>query len=408
MSTADDDDRYAGMLRAALTDRLVAQGSLHDERVVAAFRTVPRHEFVPLVPLEVAYTDDVVLMKRDSAGVAISSVSQPAVVAVMLEQADIQPGHRVLEIGSGGYNAALLSELVGAGGAVTTIDIDADVVDRARHGLSVAGYDDVQVVQADGEFGWPESAPYDRILVTVTAWDIASAWMDQLAEHGRIVVPLRLRSQTRSIALDRMDDGSLRSRSMALCGFVCMQGAGANHERLVLTHEDQVSLRFDTDQEVVEPPDGILKLPSVAVWSGVLVNREEPLSDLNLWLAASRPGYCLLAAERSAVKKGLVSAIPSWGTSATLADGTLTYLTSRRTAANEFVELGAVAHGPAAAEHAERLVSEIRQWNHDYRQGPEPVLHVHPADTPSTNLPPGFHLTKPHTHLTFTWDRTSS
>jgi protein-L-isoaspartate(D-aspartate) O-methyltransferase len=400
--TAADNERYAGTLRAALIEQLVAQGSITDERVAAAFRVVPRHEFVPLVPLEVAYADDVVLMKRDDSGVVISSVSQPAVMAVMLEQADIRPGHRVLEVGSGGYNAALLSELVGPGGQVTTIDIDADVIDRARQGLAAAGYDDVRVVQADGEFGWPESAPYDRIVVTVTAWDIAAAWMDQLAEHGRVVVPLRLRGQTRSIALDRTG-GSLRSRSMALCGFVCMQGAGASCERLLGMHKDQVSLRFDTDQEVVEPPEEVLMLPRVVVWSGVMVNREEPLSDLNLWLAASRPGYCILAAEPSAVKKGLVSAIPSWGTSATIADDTLTYLTSRRTADEEVVELGAISHGAAAAEHAESMAREIRRWNHEYRQGPDPVLHVHPADTPATRLPPGFHLTRPHTHLTFTW-----
>jgi protein-L-isoaspartate(D-aspartate) O-methyltransferase len=406
--SAPDDDQYAGRLRAALIDELVAQGSLHDERVAAAFRTVPRHEFVPMVPLEVAYTDDVVLMKRDTTGVAISSVSQPAVIAVMLEQAGIQPGQRVLEIGSGGYNAALLRELVGPGGAVTTIDIDAEVIDRARQGLSAAGYDDVVVEQADGEFGWPRRAPFDRILVTATAWDIAAAWLDQLAAHGRIVVPLRLRGQTRSVALDRRDDGSLRSRSMALCGFVFIQGAGANHERLVLTHEDQVSLRFDTDQQAAEPPEGILKEPKVVVWSGVLMNREEPLSDLSLWLAASRPGYCLLDAERTAVKEGLVSPIPTWGTSATLADDTLTYLTSRGTAEDEFVELGAVAHGPAAADHAEGLITEIRRWNRDHRQGPEPVLHVHRADTPPTELPSGLHLTKPHTHLTFSWDRSPS
>jgi protein-L-isoaspartate(D-aspartate) O-methyltransferase len=154
---------------------------------------------------------------------------------------------------------------------------------------------------------------------------------------------------------------------------------------------------------VVEPPEEVLKLPRVVVWSGVLVNREEALSDLNLWLAASRPGYCILAAERSAVKKGLVSAIPSWGTSATLADDTLTYLTSRRTADDEVVELGVISHGAAAAEHAESLAREVRRWNDEYREGPDPVLHVHHADTPDTQLPPGFHLTRPHTHLTFTW-----
>ena len=94
----------------------------------------------------------------------------------------------------------------------------------------------------------PEGAPYDRIVVTVTAWDIAPAWIEQLAEHGRIVVPLRLRGQTRSVALDLVD-GRLESRSTRLCGFVCMQGAGASYERVVLLEKDTVRLCFDTDQD---------------------------------------------------------------------------------------------------------------------------------------------------------------
>jgi protein-L-isoaspartate(D-aspartate) O-methyltransferase len=372
--------RSAKSLRAALTGQLVAEGSIHDARVAAAFQTVPRHEFVPLVPLQIAYADDVVLMKRDETGVVVSSVSQPSVVALMLEQAGIQPGHRVLEIGSGGYNAALLSELVGPGGAVTTVDIDAEVIERARQGLSVTGYDEVRVVLADGEFGSPESAPYDRIVVTVTAWDIAPAWVDQLAERGRIVVPLRFRGQTRSIALDLVD-GRLESRSMRLCGFVCMQGAGASYERVVLLEKDTVSLGFDTDQEIVEPPDDVLRSPATQVWSGVLVDREEPLSDLNLWLACTLDQYCVLSADRSALKKRLVAPTPRWGTSATIADDTLTYLTSRPTKDKHLIELGAITHGPAA-DQAEQMVHQTQTFNTHHRHGPGPILTIHPAAAP--------------------------
>jgi protein-L-isoaspartate(D-aspartate) O-methyltransferase len=194
------DPRYAEALRAGLVDVLRSQGALSSDRVADAFRVVPRHVFVPDVPIEVAYADDVVLMKRDDEGVAISSVSQPAIVAVMLEQAGIEPGHRVLEIGSGGYNAALLSELAGESGEVTTIDIDPEVTERASVTLRAAGYDKVRVARTDGVEGWDAGAPYDRIVVTVTAGDIAPAWIDQLAPGGRIVVPLRIRGQTRSLA----------------------------------------------------------------------------------------------------------------------------------------------------------------------------------------------------------------
>ena len=400
-------NQYAVSLRSALTGQLVAEGSIHDERVAAAFRTVPRHEFVPLVPLQVAYADDVVVMKRDQTGVVISSVSQPSVVALMLEQAAIQPGHRVLEIGSGGYNAALLSELVGPGGAVTTVDIDPEVIERARQGLATAGYDEVRVVLADGEFGAPESAPYDRILVTVTAWDIAPAWVDQLAEHGRIVVPLRFRGQTRSIALD-LENGRLESRSMRLCGFVCMQGAGASYERVIFLEKDSVSLGFDTDQEIVEPSDDVLRSPAVQVWSGVVVDREEPLADLNLWLASTLDQYCVLMADRPALKKRLVAPTPRWGASATIADGTITYLSSRPTKDKDLVELGVISHGPAAREHAERMVEQTQTFNAQHRNGP--VLTIHPTVIPggSEQVEPAdgvvrLRMDRPHSRLVVSW-----
>ena len=202
MTGVSSDSASAELLRTALVQQLVAAGTIRDDRVAAAFAAVPRHVFVPHAPLEVAYADDVVLMKHDEAGVVTSSVSQPSIVALMLQQAAIRPGHRVLEIGSGGYNAALMRELAGPRGAVTSVDIDPEVTDRARESLGEAGYGDVTVVQADGAFGVPERAPYDRIVVTVTAWDIASAWLRQLRPGGRIVVPLRMRGQTRSIAFD--------------------------------------------------------------------------------------------------------------------------------------------------------------------------------------------------------------
>ncbi|NEA30381.1 methyltransferase, FxLD system [Streptomyces sp. SID13031] len=408
MDAESNDSPYAGTLRAALTDLLVSQDAIHDERIAAAFRVVPRHLFVPLVPLELAYTDDVVLMKRNESGIAISSVSQPTVVALMLEQADIQAGHRVLEIGSGGYNAALLRELVGPTGEVTTIDIDPDVTTRARQGLDAAGYPDVRVLRTDGEFGVPESAPYDRVLVTVTAWDIPTAWLNQLAPGGRIVVPLRFRSQTRSIAFDLLDAGSpevrLESRSMTVCGFVDMQGAGANEERYVSLHRGLVSLSFDEDQQSEPiPPERVLDQPKATVWSGVLMNREEPLSDLDLWLATTLPGYCVLSAEPRALKKGIVAPVPRWGASAMASADSLGYLTARPAPDPDFVELGANAHGPAAQDFARLLADQVSSWNANLRGGPGPSVQIHPGDYPTEQLPPGLHLRKRHNQLTLSW-----
>ncbi|MBB6570107.1 methyltransferase, FxLD system [Kribbella sandramycini] len=216
------------MLRADLVDHLQRTGAIRDERIAEAFRVVPRHLFLPQMPLTAAYADDVVLMKRDDAGVPISSVSQPSMIALMLDQAAVRPGDHILEIGSGGYNAALLTELTGPTGSVTTVDIDPDVTTRARAALTRAGYPNVHVVQADAEYGVPQHAPYDRVVVTVTAWDIPPAWVDQLRPTGRIVVPLRLGGETRSIAFDD-HHGHLESHSSILCGFVDIQGQGAHH-----------------------------------------------------------------------------------------------------------------------------------------------------------------------------------
>ena len=403
MDALSRDPQYAESLRSALTEQLVAQGAIRSERVAAAFRAVPRHEFVPLVPLEVAYADDVVVMKRDEAGVAISSVSQPTVVAAMLEQAEVQPGHRVLEIGSGGYNAALLRELVGPGGAVTTIDIDQEVTDRARQGLRAAGYGDVRVVQTDGEFGCPESAPYDLLLVTATAWDIAPAWVNQLTERGCIVVPLRLRSQTRSIAFDRLD-GLLRSRSMTGCGFVAMQGAGANPERVLPLHKDKVVLHVDDDQQIdISPLFGVLRQPQVEVCSGVLLDREESFSDLDLWLASTLPGSCVMSADRSAIESGLVGPALRWGGSAVVSGSTFGYLSSRPTDEQNLVEVGARANGPDALPLAERIVAQTRSWDADLRHGPGPVYEVRPAGTPDDQLPAGFHADRRHSRISIIW-----
>ncbi|NUR99513.1 MAG: methyltransferase, FxLD system [Kribbellaceae bacterium] len=363
----------ATSLRTSLVEHLVAAGTIRDQRIAAAFEAVPRHVFVPHVPLQLAYADDVVPMKQDQAGVLTSSVSQPSIVALMLQQAAIRPGDRVLEIGSGGYNAALMRELADPGGSVTTVDIDADVTERARASLDEAGYGDVAVVRADGEFGAPDGAPYDRIVVTVTAWEIAPAWLRQLRPDGRIVVPVRLRGQTRSIAFDRVGE-HLESRSTTLCGFVGMQGAGADYERY------QAGLTFDEDQvDEPHPHEDVLRLRREQRWTGIQVRREEPLLDLYLWLASTLPGYCVL--------NDCVAAVAS-------ADS-LAYVSTRPR--DELrVELGCSGHGPGADALMDRLLQQICAWG-----GQQPTFQVHAV---GAELPPGFHVARRHSYITVQWE----
>src|SRR4051812_2082062 len=126
MSEPPHADPFA--LRQALVDKLRADQSIRSRPVEAAFRAVPRHLFVPETPLEDVYRDMVIPTKKES-GQWISSSSQPTIMAIMLEQLQLKPGQRVLEIGAGtGYNAALIAHIVGSKGYVTTIDLDEDIV----------------------------------------------------------------------------------------------------------------------------------------------------------------------------------------------------------------------------------------------------------------------------------------
>lgn len=257
----------ADKLRARMVDGIISARRT-SPRVEQAMRVIPRHIFVPDAGLAEAYGDDAVITKRAADGTALSCASVPGLVAVMLDKLDIQSGHRILEIGAGtGYNAALLAQLTGPGGTVTTIDIDPDVTARARIALAAAGFPQVRVFTGDGQDGVPAAAPYDRIMVTVGAQDIPASWWDQLRHDGRLVVPLGWRGQTRAVAFAR-HAGQMTSDWVELCGFVPMigqDGEVGGH----LDPERLVSLVWDSDQNIdIAALDGVLSrarpLPGLA------------------------------------------------------------------------------------------------------------------------------------------------
>src|SRR5262249_31731364 len=159
----------ASALHRALIDALVGRGALGDSRIEAAFRAVPRHLFLPGMPLAEVYRDQAIPTKIVD-GEAISSSSQPEMMAIMLEQLELEPGLSVLEIGAGtGYNAALMAHLVGEAGTVTTVDLDADLVDGARAHLAAAGLEGVRVGLGDGGPRCPGRPPYGPVLPPVRA-----------------------------------------------------------------------------------------------------------------------------------------------------------------------------------------------------------------------------------------------
>lgn len=299
-------DHGPGSVAAAARARMAAglriNGRALSKPIQDAFASVPRHLFVPQVSAADAYRDEAFVLKCGPDGVPLSSSSQPAMMAIMLDQLDLRPGHRVLEIGTGsGYNAAIMARLTGPDGAVTTVDIDAELVSRARASLAEAGFGDVDVICADGGFGAPEYAPFDRVIVTAGAWDIAPAWLAQLAPEGRLVLPLSVCGLELSVALEP-SDGSWLSHSACRCGFVRMLGAYARPQLAVrLGGPDVVVIQVADDV----PMDGAAVAAALAgdyveIDTGLRIADDGELSDLDMWLTLTEPDLCRLTVLRRA------------------------------------------------------------------------------------------------------------
>lgn len=354
-NVAARDDANTAALRAAMVRELRGMDVVIGEQVGQALATVPRHLFVPGESLERAYApNSAVPVKRDQDGWMVSCMSAAFLQAAMLEQARVEPGMRVLEIGSGGYNAALLAELVGAEGRVTTVDIDGDVTRRARKCLDVAGYQQVRVVLADAEDGVSDGAPYDRIIVTVRAWDIPPAWVNQLADAGRIVVPLDFAAITRSVAFDHTG-GILTSRNYRLAAFVPMQGAGSRTGHVAWV-DDGVALRSehplpDTDPAVLKEA---LRGPRGEHWSGAAFDLPD---ELQLFLLTSGDLHmAMLHGDDRAIDRGMAPPAAGLGVPALVADGSLAWRVRRASSlpGTGGFETGVVACGPHADALAER------------------------------------------------------
>jgi protein-L-isoaspartate(D-aspartate) O-methyltransferase len=158
--------------------------------------------------------------------VPISSSSQPSLMAQMLQDLELQPGQRVLEVGTGtGYNAALLAHLVGPG-LVTSIDVDRDVLSRAWDHLRAFAERDIRLFHADGRAGLADAAPFDRIMVTAAAFDLEAAWLDQLAEGGRLLAPLVLGPGLEFIASGTVSHGIFEGRLTRAAYFMPLRTEG--------------------------------------------------------------------------------------------------------------------------------------------------------------------------------------
>jgi protein-L-isoaspartate(D-aspartate) O-methyltransferase len=174
-------DERAAERERMVTEQIAARG-IRDERLLAALRKVPRHRFVPEAERPAAYADQPLPIAGGQ------TISQPYIVALMSELAQIAPGERVLEVGTGsGYQAAVLAEL---GAEVHSIEIVPELAESARKTLREVGYGAVDVITGDGYRGLPERAPFDAILVTAAPSHVPQPLIDQLAVGGRLVIPV--------------------------------------------------------------------------------------------------------------------------------------------------------------------------------------------------------------------------
>lgn len=208
----------------AARERLVQELSadISDERVLEAFRRVPREAFVPKDLRWAAYENRPLPIGYGQ------TISQPLMVAIMTQALQLTGDEKVLEIGTGsGYQAALLAELAAE---VVSVERIEPLTKRARDRLSELGYTNVKVMTAGDALGWPEEAPYDGIIVTAAAPDVPYELLQQLAEEGRLVIPVGSRKVQELVRITKTAKGAIRN-NLGGCRFVPLLGEGAWPEK---------------------------------------------------------------------------------------------------------------------------------------------------------------------------------
>lgn len=390
-----------------LRDRMVADlaehGWITSEPVRDALSTLPREAFLPTAPLEKVYApNDVVVTKTDQDGRTISCTTAPWLIAAGLERSRIRRGDTILEIGTAlGINAGYLGLLTGPAGQVVSVEFDGEFIDDSRTALDAVGITNVEVIHADGEFGAAHRAPYDVVIATVQTADLPAAWLDQVAESGRIVAAVRLRGLVRLFVFEREDDHWVAT-SQLLCGFVSMQGLGARPQQLV-TVRAEVELRVDGAQVDAGTVTALLESEAVQEWTGVTVGNAEPvLPHMDLYLATVLDDFGRFHATRDAADDGRIPWTLGIGHSATWCEGGFAVVALRRLDERRH-ELGAWGYGPQGARLAAQMSGHIRDWDARHRGGPEPAVRAYRAGTPDDTLARGRIVDRTHARFTITF-----
>ncbi|MFG2434656.1 methyltransferase, FxLD system [Streptomyces sp. NPDC048508] len=401
----------AEQLRNALVDQIQADGHARTPAVEAALRTVPRHLFVPNAPLADAYANSPVNVKYDSEGTSISCASQPAVVALMLDQLEAQPGERILELGAGtGYNAALIGHLVGPNGHVTTIDVDDDLVEGARAHLAAAGASNVEALTRDGALGHADGAPYDRIIATVGAHGIPHAWLEQLTEGGRLVTPQRLTGSVSRSIIYAKRDGRWRSIGSDMNTFMPLRRGIADDDRRAIPLSKDSAVRLQAPAGLAIDADalaGVLDQPRIQEWTGMTVRAGESPEWMELFVSCVMPSGLIRMFFPQTAKGTVLTEDPYPSATAAVEKGAVTYLarrpsTQKTPEGDKLWEFGVIGHGPGSDELAAKVADAVRTWDREYR-GRDASFELLPLDAPALEEPGVFVLDTPLNRVRVTW-----
>jgi len=201
--------------REAMVDQQLAAQGISDPRVLASFRRVPRERFVPAELTAFAYDNGPLPIEENQ------TISQPYMVAIMTEQLRLTGAEKVLEVGTGsGYQSAILAELAKK---VCTVERIAALSARARQTLNSLGYTNIEFIVGDGTEGYAAAAPYDRIIVTAACPTVPSPLIDQLADGGRLVIPLG-EPGFQTLTIVTKERGEITTESSLGCVFVPLIG----------------------------------------------------------------------------------------------------------------------------------------------------------------------------------------
>ncbi|WP_052460917.1 class I SAM-dependent methyltransferase [Microbacterium gorillae] len=391
--------------REEFVTRLTGDGHLDDPRVRSAVASLDRSAFAPDAALEAVYSDDAIRIIAHEDGRWLSTVSAGWLQAAMATALAVEPGDRIIEVGSGGYNAALLAQLAGPTGSVLSVDIDPSVIDRARVGIAAQDVDlsGIEVRVADAWRGLGEEEA-DRIMLTVDVAHVPWPLVSALRDGGTFLAPMRLGGLGTCVLTRRRGDALIGGIPLT-GGFVGAQGEGEAGERPAVVNTDENSWLTGTAPGSVstEAFDAMIAESSRVHETGVQIG---PILWLNLflWIGAA-PFPTATWSATTPRPEGFTAGSPFGTPVAIDTDGGLSLAApAARWIDDEHLDLIVHAYGPRGDELAERLAAHIRAWDaiggDDAK--PEILIRPHSADPTPDGWLPAARLDRDDTFLRWT------